>query len=77
MTVVPEALELIQPVIWVARVPVCRVCVCEDTANCFFVGLPGGTIDRGRIGAIRDVGERRLEGPRRHLQRSGRTMKGA
>lgn len=77
MAVVPEALELIQPVIWVTSVPVCRVCVCEDTANCFFVGLSGRTIHGRSVGAIGDVGERRFEGTWRHLQRSARSMKGA
>lgn len=75
MTVIPEVLELIQPVIGQSGLDVSAVCVGKETAYCFVVGFPGWTIEGG-VGAIRDEGERRFGSHGWHLRCKAQSMKG-
>jgi hypothetical protein len=69
MTVVPQILEVIQPVVRESGLDVGAVRIREDTAYGLVVRFSGRSI-KGGVSAVGEEGERRLGSHRRHLSKS-------
>lgn len=75
MTVVPQILEVVEPVVRKSSLDVGAVRIREDTAYGLVVRFSVRSI-KGGVGTVGDEGERRLGSHRRHLSKSKTLFKG-